>query len=138
VLSLAKSDSISVLPSNFSSKMVKCVIKSCDNDQDLFCCPDDKQKLRKWKSILKNPGLTADDLICAAHFDSKFLGTEKFLTPNAFPTLLLNEEHQKETTKKCSVCFIEFSAFHPKHPLQTTETVNSRFAKNTGFQVREN
>lgn len=81
------------------------------------------------------PNLDPKDLICIAHFESKFIGSEHFLMQNAWPTLRLSEDSTDEKAQKCSSCSLEFDSLNPKHPRILEDVVKKIFEKNAGFQV---
>lgn len=87
--------------------MAICVVKSCRSQtSELFCAPDQKDKLKKWKMTI---GTCDSDsfLICERHFTKEHVIIEKSLTANAFPTLLLKpSDYRKEFS--CGSCLKQF------------------------------
>jgi hypothetical protein len=108
-----------------------CLIAGCNAKNDLFCVPDEDRKLRKWSNIVKQP-INKTDLICALHFENKYIGTEKFLVQNAIPTILLNAGAEQEIDNKCNSCFEIFDIFNPKHPEGSQDNIRKLFATGTG------
>lgn len=86
--------------------MAICVVKSCRSQtSELFCAPDNKDKLKKWKMTI---GTSENEfLICERHFAKENVIIEKSLTSNAFPSLLLKpSDYRKEFS--CGSCLKKF------------------------------
>lgn len=114
--------------------MAKCIIPSCrSNNRELFCSPDDKNKLRKWKQILQVEENSF--LVCDIHFADKFVKFEKFLTQDAFPSILVTPEEysNNESNDYCQSCLKEFEASSTKVPVN--EKIQKIFYKRTTFEV---
>ena len=111
--------------------MAKCIVKGCKSSGcDLFCSPEDKTKLRKWKNILKTE--EKNFLICCVHFESRFLGSEKFLTQDAYPTVLIDGGISLDTA--CLSCLKIYDGGEFKSPL--TKQILEIFTTATGFKVK--
>lgn len=88
--------------------MAICVVKSCRSQtSELFCAPDQKDKLKKWKMTI---GTNENEfLICEKHFAKENVIIEKSLTTNAFPSLLLKpSDYRKEFS--CGSCLKQFES----------------------------
>lgn len=94
--------------------MAKCVVPTCKGtNRELFCPPDDKVKLRKWKQILNIKELNENYLICDLHFEGKFIGNEKFLLPNAFPSRYLSDNCYR-SNESCESCLKKLEISDPR------------------------
>lgn len=115
--------------------MAKCIVQNCcSKGVDLFCAPEDKRKLKLWQNILKTE--EKDFLICSVHFETRFIGTERFLTQNAFPSILVEPEEAGEAAKACQACLQTFEAEATKHA--TSISLRQIFYTTTGYKVSEN
>jgi hypothetical protein len=113
--------------------MANCIIKNCEAKScELFGSPQDRNKLKVWQTICKTQ--ETEFLICNLHFESRFIGTEKFLVQNAFPSILIDPDEDFQNSKKCQACLRNFEA-ETKH--STAENIREIFRKATGFQVRK-
>jgi hypothetical protein len=110
--------------------MVKCVVASCRSDNcELFCAPDDKNKLKKWQMTVGTK--LSEFLICERHFQSDFIITEKSLASNAYPSLFLKpQDYQKESA--CQSCLKQLS-YSDDRKIASSSVVD--IFKKVGFEV---
>lgn len=110
-----------------------CIVNGCSSQGDLFSAPECKRKLKVWQQILQTD---ADKfLICSIHFETRFVGNEKFLTQNAFPSILINSNQEYKNTESCQACLHIFEAAEQKHSIQ--QSIRDIFRKGTGFHLND-
>lgn len=110
--------------------MAECVVSSCRGSNcELFCAPDDKNKLRKWQMTIGTK--LSEFFVCEAHFPTESIITEKSLATNAFPSLLLRpQDYQKEST--CHSCLKQLTS---RDERKLTEEKFVDIFKKLGFEV---
>ncbi|KAG5680882.1 hypothetical protein PVAND_010361 [Polypedilum vanderplanki] len=114
--------------------MAQCIVKSCKSkNRELFCAPDDKNKLRKWKQILGTA--ESNFLICEVHFDQKYIGREKFLQQDAYPSILI-EENEYTSEEFCQCCLKTFEANDSR--MNVSEKLQKIFINYTSFEIEIN
>lgn len=113
--------------------MAECIVPCCRSTNcELFCAPDDKNKLKKWQMTIGTK--KSEFLICEKHFQNEFIITEKSLTSNAFPSLFLNQQdYQKESA--CQSCLKQLSPSSDRK--LTTEKFVDIIFKKLGFEVNK-
>lgn len=104
--------------------MANCIVASCNRTGgDLFSSPEDKKTLRKWQSILKTK--ETDFLICGAHFESRFIASDRYLIQDGYPSVFIDnkkdtefsDEKNSDEADMCPLC-LKASA-EIKHLLST-------------------
>lgn len=99
---LFRSGILNLIIKNLLIAMAVCIVTSCrSNNCELFCAPDDKNKLKKWQMTVGTK--ESEFLICERHFQKEFIITEKSLASNAFPSLFLKSQdfHKDSTCQSC-------------------------------------
>ena len=73
------------------SNKYKCAATNCQSKNNkLFRCPESRNQLKKWKSIL---GVLENEFyVCELHFDANFISYEKVLNYEAVPTIFINDK----------------------------------------------
>jgi hypothetical protein len=114
--------------------MAQCIVKSCrSKNRELFCAPDDKNKLRKWKQIIGTG--ESNFLICEVHFDQRYVGREKFLQQDAYPSILISA-NEYEGDEFCQCCLKTFEANDSR--MNVSERLQKIFEHYTNFEVISN
>ncbi|CAG9804911.1 unnamed protein product [Chironomus riparius] len=117
--------------------MAKCIVPSCRSiNRELFCSPDDKNKLRKWQQILQVN--QSSFLVCDIHFVDKYIRFEKFITQDAFPSILVTPEEycNDGNNNYCQSCLKVFEASSTK--ISVNEKIQKMFFKRTSFEITLN